>query len=345
MPSSWKPLGKSASSTPSETPDFPDQLSLIAAVTTGGSNPAVPDSWQRWLDTPGNLLIPAGSSMYPQALAEIPGHPAALWASGRRPELLQGPQLAVVGSRSPTANGRNIAESFSRELSLAGLTVTSGLARGIDAASHHGALQGIAGTVAVLGSGIDAIYPTANRKLGASIAADGVIVSEYPPGTPVRTWQFPRRNRIIAALSLGTLVIEATRRSGSLITARLAAEYGREVFAVPGSIHNPLSKGCHKLLRSGAALAEDIDDILVEIAPRLRAVTTGSTTVCSAVDIPELPEVLSRSLDFAPVDFDSLVKSTGLTAAELSSMLLQLEIQGKIEALPGGRYCRLAKRA
>lgn len=345
MPSSWKPLGKSGSSIPSETPDFSDPLAVVAATAAAAGKAQVPESWQRWLDEPDHYLIHRGAPLYPAALAEIPDAPQALWGLGREPGLLHSPQLAVVGSRCPTLNGRSIAESFSRELSTAGITVTSGLARGIDAASHAGALGGIGGTVAVLGNGIDAVYPASNRKLATQIAAAGFIVSEYPPGTPVRAGQFPRRNRIIAGLALGTLVIEATRRSGSLITARLATEYGREVLAVPGSIHNALSKGCHKLLRSGAILVENIDDILIEIAPQLRAATTDSGVAAATAEAPPLPDVLAKCLDFAPVEFDSLLKATGLTAAELSSMLLQLEIQGKIEALPGGRFCRLAKRA
>jgi DNA processing protein len=303
-----------------------------------------PPDWSEWLTAPGHELIVYGSARYPARLAELADAPLALWVDGDA-TLLNRPQLAIVGSRHPTENGRMIAESFAASLSLAGITITSGLALGIDAASHRGALSGAGGTIAVLGNGIDQIYPASNRKLASSIRVDNLIVSEYAPTLPVRAHQFPQRNRIIAALSLGTLVVEATRRSGSLITARLAADYGREVFAVPGSIHNPLSKGCHKLLRDGAKLIETTEDILVEIAPQFVASAAETAPSSHAEAADRLPAVLANRLDFSPIAFDALLQATGLTAAELSSMLLHLEIQGKIEALPGGRYCRLAKRA
>jgi DNA processing protein len=315
----------------------------IARLHSAANN--IPSGWQAWLDEPGHQLIAAGSEQYPARLLEIDDAPLALWADGVNPSLLRSPQLAIVGSRHPTSNGRLTAESLAASLSNNGITITSGLARGIDAASHVGALSGAGKTVAVLGQGIDGIYPAMNRALADRIRSEGIIVSEYPPQTPVRRGQFPRRNRIIAALTLGTLVVEANRRSGSLITARLANDYGREVFAVPGSIHNPLSKGCHKLLRDGAKLVEDANDLLIEIAPQLRAIVTEDSGAKVVGGIDDFPEILHGRLDFSPVSLDKLLAATGLTAAELSSMLLTLEIQGKIEALPGGRYCRLAKRA
>jgi DNA processing protein len=304
-----------------------------------------PARWREWLGEPDHDLVVHDSGRYPEKLRETDDAPLALWLDGRNASLLACPQLALVGSRHPTENGRLTAESFAARLSESGITITSGLARGIDAASHRGALAGTAGTIAVLGNGIDHIYPAENGALADEIRESGLIVSEYGPSTPVRPFQFPRRNRIIAGLSLGTLVVEATRRSGSLITARIAAEYGREVFSVPGSIHSPLSKGCHKLIRDGAKLVEHVDDILVEIAPQLRALTDKTETRDETRSGDELPVELARCLDFSPITLDALVSATGLTAAELSSMLLHLEIQGKIEALPGGRYCRLAKRA
>jgi DNA processing protein len=303
------------------------------------------DHWTEWLRQPEHDLIVYGSDRYPERLAEIDDPPLALWANGSDWSLLQNPGLAMVGSRHPTINGCRFAAAMAERLSNLGITIISGLALGIDASSHRGALGGTGKTIAVLGNGIDHIYPRANRRLGADIQAHGLIVSEYGPTTPVRALQFPRRNRIIAALSLGTLVVEATRRSGSLITARLANEYGREVFAVPGSVHSALSKGCHKLVRDGAKLVEDIDDILLEIAPQLHAATEENIDDVIVDGDDELPAKLADCLNFSPVTFDSLVSASGLTAAELSSMLLHLEIQGKIEALPGGRYCRLAKRA
>jgi DNA processing protein len=317
-----------------------EQASLLDAPE---SEP--PAAWQAWLDTPGHALIVLDSAAYPPLLREIPDPPLALWVIGTAYDLLQDPQLAMVGSRHPSRNGRVIAESFAAQLSLCGLTITSGLARGIDAASHTGALAESGHTLAVLGNGIDRIYPPRNQSLAEQIGSRGLIVSEYAPGTPVRPLQFPRRNRIIAGMSLGTLVVEATRRSGSLITARLALEFGREVFAVPGSIHAALSKGCHKLIRSGAKLVEETADILIEIAPQLRAAAAAETHAPRAVIAGELPAPLAQCLDFSPITFDALLSESGLTAAELSSMLLHLELQGKIEALPGGRYCRLAKRA
>jgi DNA processing protein len=319
------------------------QTGLNAADRERLANSAasLPAAWPAWLDAAGHELIVYGSPRYPRRLMEIPDAPLALWADGKQPDLLAQAQLAVVGSRNPTRNGQTVAEDLAREAGALGIAITSGLALGIDAASHRGALASAGGTIAVSGCGIDRVYPGANARLARDICRQGLIVSEYGPGHGIRPVQFPRRNRIIAALSLGTLVVEATRRSGSLITARLAAEYGREVFAVPGSIHSALSKGCHKLLRDGAKLVETVDDILVEIAPQLVPLTRDSAVITAA----ELPEVLRNRLDFSPVAFDALVSATGLTAGELSSMLLHLELQGKIEALPGGRYCRLAKRA
>jgi DNA processing protein len=264
---------------------------------------------------------------------------------GNEPALLSEPQLAIVGSRHSSRNGEITAGSIALEIGRLGLVITSGLAAGIDSAGHRGALDGGGQTIAVTGGGIDSIYPSRNRALAAGIRARGLIVSEYPPGHPVRAFQFPLRNRIIAGLSLGTLVVEATRRSGSLITARLAAEYGREVFAVPGSIHHAQSKGCHKLLRDGAKLVENINDILVEIAPQLAAVAACESRDKAPAQHRNLPAPLAQVLDFSPIGFDALVAATGLTAAELSSMLLHQEILGTIEALPGGRYCRLAERA
>lgn len=310
----------------------------------GRSDPLV-SKWAAWLQQPGHDLIVYGSERYPDRLAAIDDAPLALWTDGLDPTALRNPQLAIVGSRSPTRNGRSIAESLAGSISECGIAVTSGLALGIDAASHRGALTGVGKTIAVLGNGIDRIYPDRNLSLAGDIRRAGLIVSEYGPTLPVRPHQFPKRNRIIAGLTLGTLVVEATRRSGSLITARLANEYGREVYAVPGSIHSALSKGCHKLLRDGAKLVESVDDILIEIAPQLDMTTqsAGNRNVLAGTD--ELPEELAECLDFSPMTLDSLVSATGLTAGELSSMLLHLEIKGKIEALPGGRYCRLAKRA
>jgi DNA processing protein len=309
---------------------------------------AVIDQWRRWLERPGCALATLGDPHYPPRLAQLPDPPAALWLRGPDPGVLLCPQLAMVGSRNPTGGGRASAEAFAAELSQRGLTVTSGLAMGIDGASHRGALAGPGGTVAVLGAGIDTVYPRVNESLAASIAADWLIVSEYAPGVPVRKHQFPARNRIIAGLSLGTVVVEATRRSGSLITARLAAEYGREVFALPGSIHSPLSRGCHALIRSGAVLVEGVDQVLAELAPQL----AGENILEPDAEMPVSEPAKARAgcaklldlLGFEPVGSDELAARAGLTAAELSSMLLLLEMDGAVEALPGARYCRLPNR-
>lgn len=306
---------------------------------------AIPAAWRHWLDAPSHELISFESDRYPQRLAELEDPPLALWVTGRDTSLLEHPQVAIVGSRHPTANGRELARSLAAELSGAGITVTSGLALGIDAASHAGAMTAAGTTIAVLGNGIDHVYPRENQGLAKEIREFGLVVSEYPPGTPVRALQFPRRNRIIAGLSLGTVVVEATRRSGSLITARLAVESGREVFAAPGSIHSPLSKGCHSLIRDGATLVETADQILIEIAPQLKAAVATAPAEDITQAAPVLPVELDKHLGYSPITLDSLASATGLTTAELSSMLLHLELQGKIEALPGGRYCRLSKRA
>ncbi len=310
---------------------------------------ALLERWGAWLAGPNRHLVPFASPLYPPLLASLDAAPLALWIEGARTELLAAPQLAMVGSRSPTRSGLDIAEQFARFFSTHGLVITSGLAAGIDGASHRGALQGVAGTIAVLGSGLDVVFPRAHGRLAAEVAARGLLVSEYPPGTEPRRFHFPERNRIIAGLSLGTLVVEATRRSGSLITAKWALDSGREVFAIPGSIHNPLARGCHALIRQGAKLVEEAADVFVELAPQLaldvdtlpRSEPLAATTVTTDSEYQKVLQLI----DFAPISVTDLADRAGLTAAELSSMLLILELEGFVEALPGGRYSRLAKRS
>lgn len=308
------------------------------------------EEWQAWLARPHRALIGFDHEAYPPLLRVLPDAPLALWVEGRDIGFLSAPQIAIVGSRNPTRGGRETAEQFARYLSERGLTITSGLAIGIDAASHDGALAGGAGTIAVLGSGLDTIYPASNAELARRIVDDGLLVSEFPPGTTPRAEHFPQRNRIIAGLSVGTLVVEAARQSGSLITARRAAEYGREVFAIPGSIHNPLAKGCHRLIRQGAKLVDDVADILVELAPLLAidpdVKLEKRESESSASCLTEQPAytALIDALGFEPCGISVLARRTGLTTAELSSMLLVLEFEGLIEALPGGRYARLSQR-
>jgi DNA processing protein len=308
--------------------------------------------WRAWLALPNRALVTFGSPQYPPRLAEIPDPPLALWAEGAELELLSAPQLAIVGSRSPTTDGSRTAEEFARHLSQRGLTITSGLATGIDGASHRGAVAMLGGTVAVLGSGLDVIFPRVHASLAAEIAARGLLVSEYAPGVEPQKLFFPQRNRIIAGLSLGTLVVEATRRSGSLITARLAMDYGREVFAIPGSIHNPLARGCHFLIRQGAKLVEEAADIFIELAPQLRAEGFAMPSLESAPAAPDTTPLMSdpsyqnllNALGFSPTPIADLSTRANLTTAEVSSMLLQLELEGLVEALPGGRYSRLGKK-
>ena len=303
-----------------------------------------------WLSAGRRRLVTYGGEGYPPLLAQLADAPLALWVEGENAALLSGAQLAVVGSRNPTRGGRDNAEQFARYLAARGLTITSGLAIGIDGAGHRGALAEIGGTIAVLGGGLDSIYPREHTDLAAAIAERGLLVSEYAPGVEPHKAHFPQRNRIIAGLSLGTLVVEATRRSGSLITARLAADCGREVFAIPGSIHNPLARGCHFLIRGGAKLVEEAADVLVELAPQLEVDLATiarereePASATALVDAPEYRNLLNL-LGFDPRPIGDLAGDSGLTAAELSSMLLVLELEGFVEALPGGRYSRLRKR-
>lgn len=318
-----------------------------------GRDPVDP-RWLDWLAAPGHHLIGWQDPDYPALLRTAPAPPLALFVAGD-PAALWHPAVAVVGSRSPTAGGRENAAAFAGAFAASGLAVTSGLARGIDAAAHEAALEAGGLTVAVLGSGIDEIFPRANRRLAARIAGAGAVVSEYPPGTPARPGQFPARNRIVAGLSLGTLVVEAAMRSGALITARLAADAGREVFAVPGSIHNPRARGCHRLIRSGVALVESPAEVAAALAPlaarlgealrsRLAAPTQGQAASPEGPAAPEPPadpdyKKLWEALGHDPTDMDSLAERTGLTAPVLSSMLPLMELEGRIVA-EHGRYSR-----
>jgi DNA processing protein len=305
----------------------------------------------RWLEQPGHHFVPVGSDAYPALLAGIADPPIGLFISGN-PDVLSLPQLAIVGARNPTPTGRENAHDFAAHLAGCGLTITSGLALGIDAVSHEGALHGGGSTIAVCGTGLDINYPRANQDLAAAIAAKGALISEFPLGTPALKSNFPRRNRLISGLSLGTLVVEAAVQSGSLITARLAAEQGREVFAIPGSIHNPLARGCHQLIRQGAKLVETADDIFAELRAltgTLRAARPAASTSASEENSrPALDkdyEILLDALGFEPASVDSLIERTGLKADEVASMLLILELEGRIEPYPGGLYVRRATKA
>ena len=287
-------------------------------------------------------VITLGDPLYPASLLDTADPPLLLYAQGRL-ELLQATSIAVVGSRNPTPQGRDNAQAFSSHLSRAGLTVVSGLALGIDAAAHSGGLDGVGSTIAVVGTGLDRVYPRRNLGLAHRIAAAGLIVSEYTLGMPPLSPNFPLRNRIIAGLARGTLVIEAALQSGSLITARMANESGREVFAIPGSIHSPQSRGCHALIKQGAKLVETAQDILEELSPpRLPPAPRPAAPMAAAVSQPGGDSLLD-ALGFDPVTLDALVMRTGRPPSELSVRLLDLEMDGRVSRLPGQLFQRLMR--
>ena len=299
-------------------------------------------SLDEWLEDDAHHLVALGDDDYPAMLAEIPGPPKQLYVLGDI-DALHLPALAIVGSRNPTQGGVRNAHDFARHLAGQGFTIVSGMAQGIDAAAHEGALDGGGKTVAFLGTGIDRVYPAVNRDLAHRIARQGALVSEYPLGAPPERWHFPERNRLISGLGLGTLVVEAARRSGSLITARLAGEQGREIFALPGSIHNPLSRGCHELIRQGAKLVETAGDILAELRPlagHLRETTEDTAPGPGFPDADDDYNELRKVLSHDPATINELEQQSGLTIDQLSSMLLILELHGEVESLSGGRYVK-----
>lgn len=289
-----------------------------------------------WAAEPGNAILTLADAAYPRKLLDTPDPPTILYARGRT-DLLNAPAFAIVGSRNATPQGESNAQAFAAALSNAGLAIISGLALGIDAAAHRGGMREQGSTIAVIGTGIDRIYPARNQDLAREIAAQGVIISEFPLGTPALKENFPRRNRLISGLAQGCLVVEAAERSGSLITARLAGEQGRDVFAIPGSIHSPLSKGCHKLIKQGAKLVDDARDILDELG------MSGAPPEKAAAAQPSDAQA-SKLLDclaYDSCDVDTLAARSGLTAERLYAILLQLELDGRIASLPGGRFQRI----
>jgi DNA processing protein len=290
-----------------------------------------------WRATPGNHVLTLADPAYPALLRQIPAAPILLYAKGN-PALLSGPAIAIVGSRSASAQGRANAAAFARAFSGAGMAVVSGMALGIDAAAHEGALEGPGGTVAVLGTGIDRVYPNRHRALAHRIAAQGCLLSEFPLGYPVRSENFPRRNRLISGLCRATVVVEAALKSGSLITARFANEQGRDVFAVPGSIHSPLARGCHALIREGTRLADSAADVLGELA-------LGSSAPGAPPGPPLAPAqaLLLDALGFDAIDAGSLAGLTDSEVGALQARLLALELAGHVERLPGGLYQRLIR--
>lgn len=303
-------------------------------------SPAVCDAVERslaWADREQHHVVTLADTGYPRALLETEDPPPLIFARGRS-ELLGQTAIAIVGSRNATAQGMENAERFARALSDAGFTIVSGLAIGIDAAAHRGGLAGASSTIAVLGTGIDIRYPERNARLAEEIGERGLLVSEFPLGTPPAAHNFPRRNRLISGLARGCLVVEAALASGSLITARLAADQGREVFAIPGSIHSPLTKGCHALIKAGAKLVESADDVLAEL-PGCASHTTVHAAE-PAADSGEEPELL-KAMGDDPVDIDSLCTRAGRSAEEVAAELLRLELDGRVAMLPGGLYQRL----
>ncbi len=305
---------------------------LAEAITQGLNNSAIAPTLE-WLKQPGNYMLTLADTAYPQSLLQISDPPPVLYAKGNL-QLLNQPSLAVVGSRNASPQGEKNAEDFCEALCQHGLCIVSGMALGIDGAAHRGALRANGATIAVVGTGLDIVYPSRHRELAHQIVNRGLILSEFPLGTPSKPQNFPRRNRIISGLSLGCLVVEANLQSGSLITARLAAEQGREVFAIPGSIHSPVSKGCHELIKQGAKLVDNINDILIE----LKASTTHQVSNQNASE--EKNPVL-EIMGFDPINMETLISRSGLTSEVLSAMLLVLELESKIASLPGGRYQRI----
>jgi DNA processing protein len=305
----------------------------IASAIVAGPTGKLVDQTLAWLQIDGNHLVTLGDQAYPQALLEIPDPPVMFYAKGNV-ELLNRPTIGIVGSRHATPQGLKNAESFAQALSEAGWCVASGMALGIDGAAHIGALRGSGSTIAVVGTGLDIVYPSRHRELAHKIAGSGVLVSEYPLSTPSKAHNFPRRNRLISGLSQGVLVVEANLESGSLITARLAGEQGREVFAIPGSIHSPLSKGCHQLIKQGAKLVDSIHDILDELG-------SVSSRSPAAAEFVKDEDTLLSIMGFELVDSESLMQLSGLTSDQLSAKLLTLELDGKIARLPGNRFQRI----
>ncbi len=313
--------------------------------------PGAVDATLEWLAAPGHRLLAWDDPDYPRALLDVGDAPPVLFQLGRR-ELLNRTAVAIVGSRRATPQGIDDACAFARALAAAGVTVISGLAEGIDSAAHRGALDEAGGTLAVVATGLDRVYPATNHALAHALAGRGCLVSEFVPGSPPEAWHFPRRNRLISGLARAVLVVEASLRSGSLITARLAGEQGREVMAIPGSIHAPLSRGCHKLIREGAKLVETAQDVLVELGLAANATRAaadaeavgdagevGGTRVAGAPASQEDARLLA-AMGNAPVGFDRLVARTGFAASTIAARMTALEIEGQVRAMPGGLWQR-----
>ncbi len=330
----------------------PSSLARIVSAKAADAIAAGPaidqlEAAKKWLEGEVNHLLTLADADYPASLLEISDPPPVLYLKGNR-ALLASHGVAVVGSRNATPVGLQNAEAFSRALSTAGLTIISGMALGIDAAAHRGGLDGGASSIAVVGTGLDLVYPARNKALARELAEKGLIISEFSLGTPALAQNFPRRNRIISGLSRGVLVVEAALASGSLITARQAAEQGREVFAIPGTIHSPFSKGCHQLIKQGAKLVDDANDILVELQWR----NTVARANKSAADVAAIDDGLDEENDadldpllaamgYDPASIDALMERVDLRADQVMLRITELEIEGVITSLPGGKYQRM----
>jgi len=306
----------------------------VARLIAAGPDATLLAATLDWIERDGNHLITLGDPSYPPALLQIHDPPTVLYARGDI-ERLVAPALAIVGSRNATPQGMRDAHAFASALSGAGLAIVSGLALGIDSAAHRGGLAGAGSSVAILGTGADRIYPPRNRTLGEELAARGCLLTEFPLGTAPLPGNFPRRNRLISGLARGVLIVEAAVRSGSLSTARFALEQGREVFAVPGSIHAPHSKGCHWLIKEGAKLVEQADDVLMELGLAPARNRHGGRAA------PRERDPVLAAIGYVAASIDEIAERTGLDAATLAALLSRLEIEGRVEALAGGRFQRV----
>ena len=316
----------------------------VADALRAPADPVAVERTLEWLDRPGCHMLTWADTTYPRQLLSIADPPPVLYAHGRL-DLLERPALAIVGSRHPSAQGEANAEAFAHHLSAGGMTIVSGLAQGIDAAAHRGALRAPAATIAVLGTGPDQVYPAGHRQLTEKIRQLGLLITEYPVGMHATRASFVRRNRLIAGLSLGVLVVEAALSSGSLITARFASEQGREVFAIPGSIHSPLAKGCHALIRDGAKLVESVEHVLEDLLPAGLPMegTLPHTAEATAPGLPAPAVLCLKRMAHDPVTPDMLCQSTGLTPDVVSAMLTVLELAGQVRAVPGGTFQRVVR--
>ncbi|NOU41472.1 MAG: DNA-protecting protein DprA [Methylotenera sp.] len=317
---------------------------IACEINQGVNHDALADSLH-WLSLASNHLVTLADAEYPQALLEIADPPPFLYAKGNL-ALLNQPSIAIVGSRNASVQGEKNAEAFAHDLCGYGLCIVSGLALGIDGAAHRGALKAGGATIAVVGTGLDIVYPAKHRDLAHQIVERGLVVSEFALGTPSKPQNFPKRNRIISGLSLGCLVVEANLQSGSQITARMAAEQGREIFAIPGSIHSPMSKGCHQLIKQGAKLVDCLQDIAEELKLNEKLNQLENETVAKANRPDSSKEENSSNLivkimGFEAMTLEQIVTISGLTVSEVSSMLMLLELEGKLASLAGGQYQKI----